>query len=88
MLSTHYIFDLFIPAFTQLATQNSPPSIYGCAVAILLDGRLLVFGVITGGQLGHRATTGIRQTGDALAKPSVVPCPIAGLGGGPAHVSA
>jgi hypothetical protein len=42
--STHYIFDPSVPAFNQLPTQNSPPGIYGHAVTILFDVRLLVFG--------------------------------------------
>jgi N-acetylneuraminic acid mutarotase len=42
--STHYIFDPSVPAFNQLPTQNSPPSIYGHAVTILFNVRLLVFG--------------------------------------------
>jgi len=49
--STHYIFKPSGPTFTQFPTQNSPPGIFGHTVIILFDGRLLVFGGISGGQL-------------------------------------
>jgi len=49
--STHYIFNPSVPTFTQLPTENSPPGVFGHAVVILFDGRLLVFGGISGGQL-------------------------------------
>ena len=60
--ATHYIFDPSVPAFTQLPTQNSPPGIYGHAVTILFDGRLLVFGGIVGGQLVSFSTIWILDT--------------------------
>ncbi len=60
--STHYIFNPSVPAFTQLPTQNSPPGIYGHAVVILFDGRLLVFGGISGGRLVSFSTIWILDT--------------------------
>ena len=60
--STHYIFDPSVPAFIQLPTQNSPPGIYGHAVIILFDGRLLVFGGIARGQLVSFSTIWILDT--------------------------
>ena len=60
--STHYIFDPSVPSFTQLPTQNSPPGIYGHAVVILFDGRLLVFGGIADGQLVFFSTIWILET--------------------------
>ena len=60
--STHYIFDPSVPAFTQLPTQNSPPGIYGHAVIILPDGRLLVFGGVAEGQLVPFTTIWILDT--------------------------
>lgn len=60
--STHYVFNPSVPAFTQLPTQNSPPGIYGHAVVILFDGRLLVFGGIAGGQLVPFSTIWILDT--------------------------
>jgi hypothetical protein len=49
--STHYLFTPSIPAFTQLPTKNAPPGLFGHAAIILFDGRLLVFGGISQGQL-------------------------------------
>lgn len=60
--STHYIFDPSVPAFIQLPTQNSPPGIYGHAVIVLFDGRILVFGGIVGGQLLPFSTIWILDT--------------------------
>lgn len=60
--STHYLFDPTVPTFTQLPTQNSPPGIFGHAVVILFDGRLLVFGGISGGQLVPFSTIWILDT--------------------------
>jgi hypothetical protein len=47
----HYVFNPSIPAFIQLPTKNAPPGIIGHAAIILFDGRLLVFGGISQGQL-------------------------------------
>lgn len=60
--STHYLFNPSVPTFTQLPTQNSPPGIFGHAVVILFDGRLLVFGGISGGQLVPFSTVWILDT--------------------------
>ena len=60
--STHYIFDPSVPTFIQLPTQNSPPGIYGHAAIILPDGRLLVFGGISGSQLVPFSTIWILDT--------------------------
>jgi len=60
--STHYLFNPSVPAFTQLPTANSPPGIYGHAVVILFDGRLLVFGGISGGRLVSFSTVWILDT--------------------------
>lgn len=49
--STHYIFTPTVPTFTQLPSENAPPAIFGHAAVILFDGRLLVFGGISQGQL-------------------------------------
>lgn len=60
--STHYIFNPSVPTFTQLPTENSPPGIFGHAVVILSDGRLLVFGGISGGQLVPFTTLWVLDT--------------------------
>ncbi|KAI0303575.1 hypothetical protein B0F90DRAFT_1815891 [Multifurca ochricompacta] len=49
--STHYVFIPSIPMFIELPSLNAPPGIVGHAVVILPDGRLLVFGGISQGQL-------------------------------------
>lgn len=51
LFSTHYLFNPSTPIFIQLPSQNAPPGIMGHAAVILPDGRLLVFGGISGGQL-------------------------------------
>ena len=51
LFSTHYLFIPSIPIFIELPTENAPPGIMGHAAVILPDGRLLVFGGISQGQL-------------------------------------
>jgi len=49
--STHFVFIPSVPTFVQLPSENAPPGIFGHTAVILLDGRLLVFGGISQGQL-------------------------------------
>ncbi|KAI9439759.1 hypothetical protein H4582DRAFT_2056469 [Lactarius indigo] len=49
--STHYLFIPSIPLFIELPSENAPPGIIGHAAIILPDGRLLIFGGISQGQL-------------------------------------
>ncbi len=51
LFSTHYLFIPSIPTFIELPSENSPPGIFGHTAIILPDGRLLVFGGISQGQL-------------------------------------
>ena len=51
LFSTHYLFIPSTPIFIELPSENAPPGIMGHAAIILLDGRLLVFGGISQGQL-------------------------------------
>ncbi|KAH8990264.1 hypothetical protein EDB92DRAFT_2104049 [Lactarius akahatsu] len=51
LFSTHYLFIPSIPLFIELPSENAPPGIIGHAAIILPDGRLLVFGGISQGQL-------------------------------------
>ncbi|KAF8270556.1 hypothetical protein EI94DRAFT_1798034 [Lactarius quietus] len=51
LFSTHYRFIPSIPIFIELPSENAPPGIMGHAAIILPDGRLLVFGGISAGQL-------------------------------------
>lgn len=51
VFSTHYLFIPSIPIFIELPSENAPPGIIGHAAIILPDGRLLVFGGISQGQL-------------------------------------
>jgi hypothetical protein len=49
--STHFVFIPSVPSFVQLPSANAPPGIFGHAAVILFDGRLLVFGGISQGNL-------------------------------------
>jgi hypothetical protein len=60
--STHFVFIPSIPAFVQLPSENAPPGIFGHAAVILFDGRLLVFGGISQGQLVPLSTIWILDT--------------------------
>ena len=60
---THYLFTPSIPAFTQLPTENAPPGLFGHAAIILFDGRLLVFGGISQGQLIPFGVVWVLDTG-------------------------
>jgi hypothetical protein len=60
--STHYILDPSVPAFTELPSANAPPGIFGHAAIILIDGRLLVFGGISRGQLVPFSTCWLLDT--------------------------
>ncbi|KAH9055216.1 hypothetical protein EDB87DRAFT_1688494 [Lactarius vividus] len=51
LFSTHYLFIPSIPLFIELPSEDAPPGIIGHAAIILPDGRLLVFGGISQGQL-------------------------------------
>jgi hypothetical protein len=51
LFSTHYHFIPSTAIFIELPAANAPPGIMGHAAVILPDGRLLVFGGISGGQL-------------------------------------
>jgi hypothetical protein len=62
---THYVFNPSIPAFTQLPTENAPPGLFGHAAIILFDGRLLVFGGISQGQLVPFSVLWVLDTGQA-----------------------
>lgn len=60
--STHFVFIPSVPAFTQLPTENAPPGIFGHAAVILFDGRLLVFGGVSQGELVSLSTVWILDT--------------------------
>ncbi|KAI0255151.1 hypothetical protein BJV78DRAFT_1181795 [Lactifluus subvellereus] len=61
--STHYVFIPSIPTFIQLPTENAPPGLIGHAAIILFDGRLLVFGGISQGQLVSFGIIWVLDTG-------------------------
>lgn len=60
--STHFVFIPSVPTFAQLPSENAPPGIFGHTAVILLDGRLLVFGGISQGQLVPLSTIWILDT--------------------------
>jgi hypothetical protein len=62
LFSAHFVFIPSVPAFVQLPSQNAPPGIFGHTAIILLDGRLLVFGGISQGQLVPLSTIWILDT--------------------------
>ena len=59
---THFVFIPSGPTFAQLPSENAPPGIFGHTAVILLDGRLLVFGGISAGQLVPLSTIWILDT--------------------------
>lgn len=63
VFSTHYAFIPSIPTFIQLPAQNAPPGLIGHAAIILFDGRLLVFGGISQGQLVSFSFVWVLDTG-------------------------
>ena len=59
---THFVFVPSVPTFVLLPSENAPPGIFGHTAVILLDGRLLVFGGISQGQLVPLSTIWILDT--------------------------
>lgn len=80
--SEHYMFDPQTLRFSRLPSDGGPPAIYGHVSVMFTDGRLFVFGGVTGGSLSPFSTIWVLDTtknpltwASLQVDPSSVPTP-------------